>query len=126
MSIIATYIWIDGYDQIRSKDKTLELNMKFSELSIKNIPKWNYNGSSTGQAETNNSEIILKPKKIYRGIFKNNILILCSTMNDSRSKAEKIFKNSSDEPWFGMEQEFYINLKKDMLFGDIKPIKSSK
>ena len=34
------------------------------DLEIDNLPEWNYDGSSTGQAFGDNSEIVLKPRAI--------------------------------------------------------------
>ena len=80
---------------------------------------WDYDGSSTGQAEGSNSEVIIKPVAIYRDPFrtKNDLLVLCDTWlpNDephptnTRHSAKKIFDQALEkEPWFGMEQEFFI------------------
>uniref|UniRef100_A0A6C0KJ38 Uncharacterized protein n=1 Tax=viral metagenome TaxID=1070528 RepID=A0A6C0KJ38_9ZZZZ len=32
---------------------------------VKDIPLWNYDGSSTGQAECKNSELLLKPCALF-------------------------------------------------------------
>ena len=45
--VAAEYVWIGGSgSDLRSKTKTLEELPK----SVKDLPKWNYDGSSTGQA----------------------------------------------------------------------------
>lgn len=45
--VAAEYVWIGGSgSDLRSKTKTLEKLPK----SIEDLPKWNYDGSSTGQA----------------------------------------------------------------------------
>ena len=45
--VAAEYVWIGGSgSDLRSKTKTLEALPK----SLKDLPKWNYDGSSTGQA----------------------------------------------------------------------------
>lgn len=96
MIVIAEYIWLDSEDNFRSKIRI---------LNEPNYPEWNYDGSSTGQATTENSEIILKPVKVVP--FEDKMLVLCETPN--RKKAEDIFKKYSDAiPWFGLEQEYFI------------------
>lgn len=57
--IIAEYIWIDksGID-LRSKARILE-GKSFSTAA--DLPMWNFDGSSTGQATTENSEVLIKP-----------------------------------------------------------------
>nr|ACR38893.1 glutamine synthetase [Apopellia endiviifolia (species B)]ACR38902.1 glutamine synthetase [Apopellia endiviifolia (species B)] len=121
--IIAEYIWLGGkgYD-IRSKARTLPGPVK----SPKELPKWNYDGSSTGQAPGEDSEVILYPQAIFRDPFRRgqNIMVLCDTYTpqgdpiptNSRSKAAKIFDNEevrSQVPWYGIEQEYTL-LQKDV------------
>ncbi|WP_407816242.1 glutamine synthetase beta-grasp domain-containing protein, partial [Staphylococcus aureus] len=45
------------------------------------LPKWNYDGSSTGQAPGEDSEVILYPQAIFKDPFRggNNILVICDT-----------------------------------------------
>ncbi len=77
MSIIAEYVWLDADNNFRSKIRILGLN---------DNNKWNYDGSSTGQATTESSEIILIPVKIFEHPFLeyNNLkfekkLFICAT-----------------------------------------------
>lgn len=66
-SIMAEYIWIDGTDVgLRCKARTLN----FFPQSIEEVPVWNYDGSSTYQASTHNSEVILKPVAMFRDPFR--------------------------------------------------------
>ena len=53
--IKAEYIWIDGHKptaKLRSKTKIFEGPVK----SVKDIPEWGFDGSSTMQAEGNDSD----------------------------------------------------------------------
>lgn len=112
--IQAKYIWIDGTGEgVRSKTRTLD----FIPKKPADLPQWQYDGSSTYQAEGDNSDIYLIPQAIYKDPFRrgNNILVLCETyLSDmtptkcnkraSAKKAMELAKN--DEPWFGIEQEY--------------------
>ena len=50
-------------------------------------PVWNYDGSSTYQADGSNSDIYLHPVALYKDPFlrdQNNVLVLCDTYNHER------------------------------------------
>lgn len=113
------YVWIDGYNKLRNKIRLLHNlnNIK----SIKDIPTWNYDGSSTGQATTKNSEIILIPVRLYNNPFISynkvkSYIVLCEIDRfnkniDNRSYLTKFIKENNIkelEPMFGFEQEFFI------------------
>jgi len=86
------------------------------------IPDWNYDGSSTGQASGNDSEIWLKAIKFVPDPFRggDNILALCETLDaktmkpietNKRRGANAIFSTkavSVEEPWYGIEQEYTL------------------
>ena len=105
------YVWIGGNNECRSKVKFTD------ELEP---PEWNFDGSSTNQAETKNSELLLRPIRIYNNPIENGKLVLCDVWfidgedkkphpSNLRVLAEKVFKNSDiDEPLFGIEHEFFI------------------
>lgn len=125
--ISADYVWV-SYSQdawsIRSKTRIIKTDKEIIDLSV--FPGWNFDGSSTGQAPTENSEIILMPCAFYNNPFtlsKNNVsktpgyIVLCELFNgdmtkhsdNTRRDADKLFKLfSREEPWFGLEQEFFI------------------
>ncbi|CAH0406292.1 unnamed protein product [Chilo suppressalis] len=112
--VFATYIWIDGSGiTMRSKDKILEEVP--CDLSM--VPKWSFDGSSTGQAKTHNSDTYLIPSAIYKDPFRKNphVIVLCETYNGDGSPtstnnrvhcANILNKISEQEPWFGIEQEY--------------------
>lgn len=119
MVSILEYIWIGGNSCLRSKTKVLNNSI----TSLNDIPKWNFDGSSTGQAGLEHSksldtEVILQPVKYCLDPFRrfNSYLVLCETydtsgnpiFNNYRNAANKIFNNSLDEPWFGLEQEYFM------------------
>lgn len=113
------YIWVGGNKELRSKTKVVRTHKDILTLQDNEICNWDYDGSSTEQAEGSNSEVIIKPVAIYRDPFrtKNDLLVLCDTWlsngqphpTNTRHSAKKIFDQGLEkEPWFGMEQEFFI------------------
>jgi glutamine synthetase len=117
MRILAEYVWIGGNLELRSKTKVFPDN--FSYNSVDDLPEWNFDGSSTGQAEGHDSEVIIKPRVIFPDPFRknNNIIVLCDTYlpngqphtTNNRSKAKELFDKKLDEvPWFGLEQEYFM------------------
>jgi len=108
------YVWIGGNQELRSKTRVLK------KLDFKNIPSWNFDGSSTGQASGNNSEIILKPVKIFtKGYFLSlsQTIVLCDTYTpdgvlhptNHRFYAKQLFdKKLEEKPWYGLEQEYFM------------------
>jgi len=113
-NIMAMYIWIDGTGQgMRCKTRTLP-NKKYEPDQL---PIWNFDGSSTGQADGNNSDVYLKPVAVFRDPFRrgDNILVLCETYSyemvpNSTNKRAVCVKNmercADQHPWFGIEQEY--------------------
>jgi glutamine synthetase len=120
MPIVAEYIWIDGVN-LRSKIKVIK--------NESDITKWNFDGSSTGQSETKNSDLILNPiDKISNPLLPNNIdgfIVLCEVLNQDGTPHETNFytklqenKFSSDiNTWFGFEQEYILLNKDKSLYG---------
>jgi len=112
----ALYIWIDGTGEgLRSKTKTLEKK----PASVDDLPIWNYDGSSTYQAEGSNSDTYLKPVKMYPDPFRrgDNILVMCETYKYNKEPTETnhrklclevMNKAKDDHPWFGIEQEYTL------------------
>ena len=117
MSAIYEYIWIGGNNELRSKTRILSKQY----ANILQIPLWNYDGSSTGQGTTEESEITLRPVKIYDSPCKYSnyasYIVLCATYigntvalhNNYRDEAEAIFsKYEEKEAWYGLEQEYFM------------------
>lgn len=117
------YIWLDAHKNYRSKTRIL--SGELPTLRLDKVPLWNYDGSSTGQMPTSNSELILQPvficnnpllKSINSSIL--NYLVLCDTYvpdemsptdSNSRYSANNIFNSKPElKPWFGLEQEYFI------------------
>jgi glutamine synthetase len=120
--VIAEYIWIGGNGlDLRSKARTVKAPIK----SVADLPKWNFDGSSTNQAEGHDSEVILYPQAIFRDPFRkgDNILVIADAYkpdgtplaSNKRAEAAKIFndpKVAEAVPWYGIEQEYTL-LQKD-------------
>ena len=120
--IVAEYVWIDGTGiGLRSKCRTLDKPVK----SLDDLPDWNYDGSSTYQATTENSEVILKPCAYFRDPFRqgDNIIVMCEGFVWSDAKLNKLIPNNTnfrhfaktvfdetehEDPWFGIEQEYTL------------------
>ena len=58
MKVNLEYVWIGGNGEFRSKHKILTLD---KELTMEDIPEWNFDGSSTGQSKGEDTEVLLKP-----------------------------------------------------------------
>ncbi|KAL2478951.1 Glutamine synthetase cytosolic isozyme 1-1 [Forsythia ovata] len=115
---IAEYIWIGGSGMdLRSKARTLPRRIS----DPKRLPTWNYDGSSTGQAPGEDSEVILRPRATFPDPFRrgNNNLVMCDAYTpdgvpiptNNRYKAAEIFNHpdvGAEEPWFGIEQEYTL------------------
>ena len=116
--IKAEYIWMDGHEptqKLRSKTKVIDGPIN----SIDDLPLWGFDGSSTNQAEGNDSDCMLKPvckmpDPIRGG---DDILVMCEVMNpdgsihssNTRAHLRKISEKFSDqEAWFGIEQEYTL------------------
>ena len=55
------YIWVGGKNELRSKTKVIQTDKLNLSLNDPEICNWDYDGSSTEQAEGSNSEVIIKP-----------------------------------------------------------------
>lgn len=140
--VFLEYIWLDGSNpqRLRSKTKIIEnktsgdhLHIYYTECKADptKLPTWNFDGSSTGQAETKNSELLLKPVNIFKDPFRQSgFVVVCEVYNTDGTPHESnvrwkirnelrntICKNSTcgefdpsietDTQW-GWEQEYFI------------------
>lgn len=118
------YVWLDASGNMRSKTKVMEnapesLTMN-GNIKLSQLPSWNYDGSSTGQADGSNSEVIIKPCAVFNDPFReghNSKLVLCDTYlpnsdphpDNTRYHANRKFNKALElSPLFGIEQEFFI------------------
>ena len=109
------YLWLDGYRPIanlRSKTKIIEFDSYNGELE--KLPEWNFDGSSTQQAEGHYSEVVLKPVRVYPDPGRENgYLVIGECFSpDGKAHASNTRSKTSDENkdgfWFGFEQEYVL------------------
>lgn len=106
-------MWVDGTTptaEIRSKTKILADG---AEPGI-----WGFDGSSTGQASGDNSDVVLQPVFTCPDPIRggDNVLVMCETLltkdlsphpTNTRARARAALeKYASHEPLFGLEQEY--------------------
>lgn len=114
--VLAEYVWLDAHQIPRSKTMTCTSKpRKVSDLRV-----WNYDGSSTEQAEGHNSEVLMHPRAIFDDPFRGepHVLVLAEVYNawdnkpsigNTRARcAEMMEKYKALEPWFGIEQEYTL------------------
>ena len=108
----AHYIWLDGQQptaKMRGKTRVIPEGEE--------PPIWGFDGSSTEQAVGHASDCVLKPVFVCPDPVRGgpNKLVLCEVLNtdmtphasNTRAKLRAIAEQTtSEEPWFGIEQEY--------------------
>jgi len=125
--VLAEYVWLDAKQVPRSKTRTLTAR----PTKVSDCPVWNYDGSSTEQAEGHNSEIDIKPVALFDDPFRGfpHVMVLTDAYNawDGRPAigntrfacAALHEKYGGLDPWYGIEQEY--TLMKPEKIGEVKP-----
>ena len=117
----AEYIWIDGAEptaKLRSKGKVVPMGEE--------PPVWGFDGSSTNQAEGQDSDCVLNPVYSCPDPIRggDNRLVMCEVLlpdmsphpsNTRASCAASSEKYADFDTWFGIEQEYTF-------FDGIKPL----
>ncbi|KAK6130399.1 hypothetical protein DH2020_035809 [Rehmannia glutinosa] len=100
--IIAEYIWIGGTGiDVRSKSRVMATTISKPVEHPSELPKWNYDGSSTGQAPGEDSEVICDTYTPAGEPIPTN----------KRYRAAQIFSDPkvvAEIPWYGIEQEYTL------------------
>nr|XP_009500499.1 PREDICTED: glutamine synthetase-like [Phalacrocorax carbo] len=107
--------WHDQYE----RDLFPILLPPLSPSCLTDVPEWNFDGSSTAQAEGSNSDMFLVPVRMFRDPFclDPNKLVLCEVLKYNRKPAETNLRHTckkvmdlvrDSHPWFGMEQEYTL------------------
>lgn len=122
------YIWLDKEGFTRSKVRTCWKAIdKYKGLTPEDLPTWNFDGSSTGQNIGKDTEVVLKPVRVYQSPFEeDHFLVLCELDLEYKKYAEVLEKGpirgfntrywagrvadkcADLEPWFGLEQEYTL------------------
>ena len=109
------YVWIGGNNELRGKTRVM-----FGQItSLEQLPIWNFDGSSTRQAQGHDSEVLIKPVALFSDPFRkhHHKIVLCETLypdetpheTNHRHFANTIFNRALHEkPWFGLEQEYFM------------------
>lgn len=127
---LVEYVWLGGSGwDFRSKCKVVSSPVQCHTQ----LPVWNFDGSSTGQAPGHKSEVNLVPVKLVPDPFRggHHKIVLCETYlpdgtpaaSNFRNLASKVFNEQEvqkEEIWFGMEQEYI--LMKESKDGSCAPI----
>ena len=115
------YVWVDGLGSplVRSKTKVVTPKAGNDGEYEVPIPEWNFDGSSTNQATTDDSERILQPQRVYQLSDKHYVVLCEVCLNDEErtphsSNHRAVLRKSLDEGgfekeiWLGFEQEFFL------------------
>ena len=115
MKIKLEYVWLDGYKpepNLRSKVKIVEYESVKNAFLDGQFPMWNFDGSSTNQAVTGNSDRLLKPVRHYVSEILSTVYIMCEVLNPDGTPHESNKRSQIGEGfedlWFGFEQEYFI------------------
>jgi glutamine synthetase len=119
------YVWLDGYktQNLRSKIKVIDYNQELNgPLNLKDVPEWNFDGSSTKQAPGDDSECILHPVRLYQQSGDNGVIVLCEVNNSdgtphisntrrplAAGRLHTDIPGDNDHGfWWGFEQEYFM------------------
>ena len=80
---------------------------------IEDCPLWNFDGSSTNQADGSSSDCVLKPVAIFPDPDRNSgYLVMCEVMNADgtphATNGRATIEEDDDDFWFGFEQEYFL------------------
>ena len=106
------YIWLDGYEPVPNLRSKTTIKDFESFPTLEELPMWNFDGSSTQQAEGGSSDCLLKPVAVFPDTTrKNGALVMCEVlMPDGSPHPSNSRATILDDPgaWFGFEQEYFL------------------
>lgn len=117
---LAEYIWLDGNDPVQKLRSKTRVTDKMDSILISKFPDWGFDGSSTKQAEGNNSDCFLKPVYVVQDPIRkgDNYLVLCEVFeadgttphpSNQRAKLRELYKEKGVDDLgvlIGFEQEY--------------------
>jgi len=131
--VCVEYVWLDANQEARSKTKCIPNK---ESIVLEDLSDWNFDvrplhghckkanrpvvqGSSTGQAPGDDSEVMITPRALFSDPFRGapHCIALCDCYTplgvpiptNTRALAAKVFAEQSGEvPWFGIEQEYVM------------------
>ena len=117
--IPAEYLWIDPKGNIRSKTKVLQNHTLTKEgLNPPQLPMWTFDGSSTEQATSTDSECILNPVCVVHNPIDGGVVALCEIFDHEGNPHRDNYrfhlrhfladKIASTQPMMGVEQEYTL------------------
>ena len=110
------YVWIDGYNPATLRSK----------VKIKEGPAddWSFDGSSTLQANEEDTECIIRPVRRYDNPINGGYFVLCEVLNSKslpiKSNKRRFVHNDDTDFWFGFEQEYFLFDENDPIGWDEK------
>ena len=106
------YIWLDGYKPTQTLRSKTQVRDNFGG-TVEECPVWSFDGSSTQQAEGNDSDCLLKPVAVYPDPDRANAyLVMTEVMNADGtphpSNGRATIDDDDADFWFGFEQEYFL------------------
>jgi len=106
------YIWLDGYSPLANLRSKTQIKEFAAFPTLADLPQWNFDGSSTKQAEGSSADCVLKPVGVYPdSTRKNGVLVMCEVLlPDGTPHPSNTRATIPDDEgaWFGFEQEFFF------------------
>ena len=109
--MIFEYVWLDGAEPLPN------LRSKIRVSSSSKPSMWTFDGSSTYQAKTEESDLLLKPVRVYNNPFMKGKLVLCEVLNpdkiphqsNKRRRLIEVCEHLKGKgPLVGFEQEYLL------------------
>ena len=106
------YIWLDGYTPTQSLRSKTRVESDFGG-TLEECPMWSFDGSSTAQADTAGSDLLLKPVAVFPDPMRlDAYLVMTEVLNADGtphvSNGRATINDDDEDFWFGFEQEYFL------------------